>query len=92
MTTLYRYRLFQLPDGTYRALGYDVRTADPHLSLPLVTFDTEARRGVAADGTVYELQGEPTLDMNAGWTWAYYCAEHGIEHYTVVSLKRASSV
>ena len=75
--TLYRYRLARTADEGLFVYGYDRSTADVRI-VELQAFDESTMTGTAKDGRTVVLEGNPALDMNAGWFWAYYCAEHSL--------------
>lgn len=82
--TLYRYRVARTDNGCLYAYGFDRATA--HIQIvELETFDEAALSGVTPEGARVQLDGYPALDMDAGYLWATYRAEHGLGGYVDVT-------
>lgn len=78
MPVVYRFRVYQRPDGAFHITGYDRSTASAHISPPLVSFDGQAGIGRTADGIEYVLSSYPALDMHVGWCWEEYRAANDL--------------
>ncbi|AOJ94818.1 hypothetical protein WK22_17655 [Burkholderia multivorans] len=82
---LFRWRVFELTDGSRHFVGIDMFDRSGRVSSPITVFDAVAMRGITHTGRVYELVGKPGEALQAEYVWNRWCELYGVASYSDVT-------
>jgi len=83
--TLVRWRVIETEQGERHFCGYCPENLEGRVSSRITHFDHATRRGITRSGRVYELVGEPGLDLDAEYVLNFWLSRNGVETWTDVT-------
>jgi len=82
---LIRWRVLETKNGDRHFVGARADDLTGRVSSTIVQFDAQRRSGVTLSGRIYELSGEPGLNLDADYVWDMWRRANGITQYEDVT-------
>ena len=83
--TLKSWRVYELPSGDRHLVGYCIQNREGRVSSAVRTLDAVALRAITRRGRVYELSGQPGVNLDAEYVWNRWAGLNSVTSWTDVT-------